>query len=83
MPDLPTSASLPNSPDNAAPPEARRDDTVAQPPEPGVAPATSDLGEDATRPDITSDEVGFRPPDRLPSEDAPASENAALIFERS
>lgn len=39
---------------------------------------------DAERPpDITSDEVGYRPPDRAPSDDAPASENAALIFERS
>ena len=34
-------------------------------------------------PDFTSQEVGFRPPDRAPSEEAPASENAGLIFERS
>lgn len=34
-------------------------------------------------PDISSEEVGVRPPDRAPSDEAPASENAALIFERS
>lgn len=34
-------------------------------------------------PDFTPQEVGFRPPDRAPSEEAPASENAELIFERS
>jgi len=34
-------------------------------------------------PDFTPQEVGFRPPDRAPSEEAPASENAGLIFERS
>ena len=34
-------------------------------------------------PDFTPQEVNFRPPDRAPSEEAPASENAGLIFERS
>jgi len=34
-------------------------------------------------PDFTPEEVGFRPPDRAPSEEAPTSENAGLIFERS
>jgi hypothetical protein len=40
--------------------------------------------EDPDRPpDFTPDEVGLRPPDRAPSEEAPTSENAGLIFERS
>ena len=34
-------------------------------------------------PDFTPAEIGFRPPHRAPSEEAPASENAGLIFERS
>ena len=83
MPDLPTSAILPNPATDPALPADSHEQSVPQRPNPGAAPATADLADDAARPDIASDEVGFRPPDRLPSEDAPASENAALIFERS
>jgi hypothetical protein len=40
--------------------------------------------EDPDRPpDFTPEEIGWRPPDRAPSEEAPTSENAGLIFERS
>jgi general stress protein 26 len=35
------------------------------------------------RPALRSQDVGFRPPVHLPSETTPASENAALLFERS
>ena len=36
-----------------------------------------------SRPAPRSEDVGFRPPDHLPTETTPASENAALLFERS
>ena len=36
-----------------------------------------------SRPALRSEDVGFRPPDHLPTETTPASENAALLFERS
>ncbi len=39
--------------------------------------------ESDSRPALRSEEVGFRPPDHLPTETTPASENAALLFERS
>ena len=51
--------------------------------QPAAAPGTDAQDERRDRPDLRSDEVGFRPPDRLPGEDVPESENAALIFERS
>ncbi len=35
------------------------------------------------RPSLRSEDVHFRPPDHLPTETTPASENAALLFERS
>ena len=41
-------------------------------------------GADAdSRPALRSEDVGFRPPVHLPTETTPASENAALLFERS
>jgi len=36
-----------------------------------------------SRPSMRSEDVGFRPPDHLPTETTPASENPALLFERS
>ena len=36
-----------------------------------------------SRPALRSEDVGFRPPVHLPTETKPASENAALLFERS
>lgn len=36
-----------------------------------------------SRPTLRSEDVGFRPPDHLPTETTPASVNAALFFERS
>ena len=32
---------------------------------------------------LSSENVGFHPPDHLPSQTTPASENAAMLFERS
>jgi hypothetical protein len=69
----PAAASEPSA--ESAPPPAQPEAITATDAEPHAA--------DADRPDLRSDEVGFRPPDRLPSEGAPESENAALIFERS
>ncbi len=36
-----------------------------------------------SRPALRSADVGIRPPDHLPTQTTPASENAALLFERS
>jgi len=36
-----------------------------------------------SRPAMRSEDVGFRPPTHLPTQTTPASENAALLFERS
>jgi len=36
-----------------------------------------------SRPSMRGEDVGFRPPNHLPTETTPASENAALLFERS
>ena len=57
--------------------------TADSPSQPAAATAPDAQDAHRDRPDLRSDEVGFRPPDRLPGEDAPESENAALIFERS
>jgi general stress protein 26 len=35
------------------------------------------------RPALRSEDVGFRPPNHLPTETTPTSENVALLFERS
>ena len=40
-------------------------------------------GDDGTPVVFTPDDVGARPPDRPPTENAPESEKAGLIFERS
>ena len=43
-----------------------------------------EAGVDAgSRPGLRSEDVGFRPPVHLPAATTPASENAALLFERS
>ena len=43
-----------------------------------------DAGADTgSRPALRSEHVGFRPPDHLPTENKPTSENVALLFERS
>ena len=67
-------------------------------PAPGTEPATTgpadsepvDPADGAGRADdsggpvvFTPDDVGIRPPDRTPTEAAPESEKAGLIFERS
>ena len=53
-------------------------------PEPERRPAApAPIASENVHQDLSAEEVGFRPPDHLPAEDAPASENAALIFERS
>ena len=43
----------------------------------------SPQGDDAAPVVFTPDDVGARPPDRPPTESAPESEKAGLIFERS
>jgi hypothetical protein len=49
----------------------------------GAEPAGPTDAEGAAATPLHSEDVGFRPPDRLPENAAPASENAGLIFERS
>jgi len=48
----------------------------------GTAGATS-AGDDGAPVVFTPDDIGARPPDRPPTESAPESEKAGLIFERS
>jgi len=77
---------LPGQPPAAATPSRRAapgDPSTGSPPQPTTAPVADGQNEGRERPDLRSDEVGFRPPDRVPGEHAPESENAALIFERS
>jgi hypothetical protein len=45
--------------------------------------ATTGAGSEGERVDFTPDDVTARPPDRPPTETAPESEKAGLIFERS
>ena len=81
-------------PDDAPPRPAPKTDAD----EPGAAPtaplesnddsvkaaaATTTLGDDGTPVIFTPEDVGARPPDRPPTESAPESEKAGLIFERS
>ena len=69
---------------NALPEQpASGSDAAEAQPLPAAPSTATDEAASAARPDLSSDEVGFRPPDRLPSDHAPESENAALIFERS
>jgi hypothetical protein len=55
---------------------------------PRPAPATDDAvptapGDDGAPVDFTPEDVHVRPPDRPPTEEAPESDKAGLIFERS
>ena len=72
---------LPGRPDVDAPGEGGGGEALREREAPQRAHQPTD--DSARKPDFTPDEVGFRPPDRAPSEEAPASENAGLIFERS
>ena len=47
------------------------------------ASAGTTPGDDGAPVVFTPDDVGARPPDQPPTENAPASEKAGLIFERS
>ena len=51
--------------------------------EPAGAAGTTAAGDDGAPVVFTPDDVGMRPPDRPPTENAPESEKAGLIFERS
>jgi hypothetical protein len=71
--------------------------TDADPDAPGTSPArpiadaadssqaagTTSQGDDGAPVVFTPDDVGVRPPDHPPTESAPESEKAGLIFERS
>ena len=46
-------------------------------------PGATDAGDDGAPVVFTPDDVTVPPPDRPPTEDAPESEKAGLIFERS
>ena len=76
-------------PDDAPPqPEPKTD---ASTPAPTTSPvvdtsgsaATPAQGDDGEPVVFTPDDVGLRPPDHPPTEHAPESEKAGLIFERS
>jgi hypothetical protein len=47
------------------------------------AAATTTVGDDGAPVVFTPEDIGARPPDRPPTESAPESEKAGLIFERS
>ena len=76
-----------------APPQPAPQTDAENPAAPGsaVEPAsnraggagTTTLGDDGAPVVFTPDDVGVRPPDRPPTESAPESEKAGLIFERS
>jgi hypothetical protein len=59
-------------PENAPPRPAPQTDSDAAQSDPGDAPVV-----------FTPEDVHARPPDHPPTEDAPESEKAGLIFERS
>ncbi len=73
-------------PENAPPRPAPATDDEAggnsAPSSAGEAPPKNP-GDDGTPVVFTPDDVGLRPPDRPPTESAPASEKSGLIFERS
>ena len=50
---------------------------------PATAATSTTLGDDGSPVVFTPDDVGVRPPDHPPTESAPESEKAGLIFERS
>jgi hypothetical protein len=54
-----------------------------EPLDPGLDPASPPAGSDGAPVVFTPDDVSARPPDHPPTEAAPQSEKAALIFERS
>ena len=67
---------------------ARADEKATTPPvdadkDSASAPAGTSPGDDGAPVVFTPDDVGVRPPDQPPTENAPASEKAGLIFERS
>jgi hypothetical protein len=79
-------------PDDAPPQPAPKTDSDAEPVTPAatgpVAGSASESSPATGRDDgvpvvFTPDDVGARPPDHPPTESAPESEKAALIFERS
>ena len=72
----------PEKPTVPAEEQARTDSASTRQPDPPPT-AQAPLAGDPEHQALSADEVGFRPPDHLPAEEAPASENAALIFERS
>jgi hypothetical protein len=51
--------------------------------DPAGPPGATGLGDDGNPVVFTPDDVGVRPPDHPPTENAPESEKAGLIFERS
>jgi len=79
-------------PDDAPPQPAPKTDanTEPTPPPPAVdsadsegTTATTAAGDQGEPVVFTPDDVGVRPPDHPPTESAPESEKAGLIFERS
>jgi len=55
-------------------------DAGAGPADPSSTPSVDEDGAPVV---FTADDIGVRPPDHTPTESAPASEKAGLIFERS
>ena len=80
-------------PDDAPPQPAPKTDTDLAPPAPSPSvadvgenerpSASTALGDDGSAVVFTPDDVHARPPDHTPAENAPESEKASLIFERS
>jgi hypothetical protein len=67
---------------------ARADENATTPPvdadeDSASASVGTSPGDDGAPVVFTPDDVGVRPPDQPPTENAPASEKAGLIFERS
>jgi hypothetical protein len=72
-------------PDDAPPqPAPATDETTAGKTTPGeTTPGETRPGDDGAPVVFTPEDVHVRPPDRPPTEHAPESEKAGLIFERS
>jgi len=62
------------------PPPTRPEDTLPASRADDLPPGAAD---EASPPVFTPEDVHARPPDQPPTEDAPESEKAGLIFERS
>ena len=73
----PRPAAKTDSEASATPPAVEADPTGAE------AGGVTTTGDDGAPVVFTPDDVGARPPDRPPTESAPESEKAGLIFERS